>query len=288
MYAEILRRNKNDCSLPLDILLKESRVLDMKKFLNENAGMIAKEIIRCWRDSKGKKVVVLPLTFRTKGGGTHANALLFNTKLMTAEHFEPHGRKDYSPSKKDWLELTGVNLSSGITAINKELKKQNSDFKFKYETPLDVCPSESMFKNFKGVQAYSTISKTDLFNYQGFQIKEKGGYCQLWSYFLLELRLKTLSKPASEVYSEYAKFRDLYKSTLQDPNRTMMRLIRGYSKIYMDLITRLINQKKFSLEEFLKYRDNNNNKNKDWDNYRKVGKEIQAEAERIFNSVMNK
>ena len=291
MYAEILRRNKNDCSLPLELIRENMKKTEPKEFLKDNAEVIAKEIIRCFKDSQGKKVVVVPLSFKNAGKqvGTHANALLFNTNLMTAEHFEPHGRKDYLPAREGWLKLKGVNLSSSINEINKQLKKLKSDFKFKYEAPLDVCPSESMFKDFKGVQGFDNIPRKPGSPdpiYKGLTIREAGGYCQLWTYFLLELRLKTLSQPASKVYAEYARYRDIYKSNLQDPNKSMKRLIRGYSTIYMDMINRLINEGKFSLEDFLKYR--NINKNKDFVNYKKVGADISIEAQRIFLSVFNK
>ena len=293
IYSEILRRNKNDCSLSLDLLknLASKFVKDKTKDqLIRKADEIAKEIIRCFKDSKGKKVVVVPISFSNtkKGAGTHANALVFNTKLMTAEHFEPHGRKDYVPARAPPQHkgkgLKGVNLSSTITAINKELKKQKSDLKFKYEPPLDVCPSESMFKNFYGVQSFD-ISKKEPVDYQGFKIKEMAGYCKLWTYFLLELRLKTLSQPASEVYAEYAKYRDIYKyNQLQDPNKSMMGLIRGYSKMYMDMITRLINEGKFSLEDYLKYRDRPPGQ---LPNYIKISTIIYEAVEKNMKEVMN-
>tara|TARA_R110000744_G_scaffold145986_1_gene258791 strand:- start:9 stop:626 length:618 start_codon:yes stop_codon:yes gene_type:complete len=205
---------------------------------------------------------------------------------MTAEHFEPHGRRDYRPELKGRIQLMGVNLSTSITEINKQLKKLKSDINFKYEAPLDVCPSESMFRNFRGVQSFDKSSK-DAVDYKGFTIKETGGYCQIWSYFLLELRLNTLSQPASKVYAEYAKYRDIYKSSLQDPNQTIMRLARGYSKMYMDMITRLINEGKFSLEEFIKYRDFQEG-NKDQTNYRKVSRNILEAGIRIFFSIFRK
>lgn len=276
MYSEILEKNKNDCSLPFPVLLERTSKLGMIEFLKKYKDIIAKEIIRCHKNSGGKKAVVLPLTFINKnkksGGGTHANALVFNTLQMTAEHFEPHGIKEYSPSKKEWLELEGVNLSESINDINKELKilaKKEGLKEFskglKYVRPVDVCPSESMYKNFRGVQSFDRSSK-DLVNYQGFTIKEIGGYCQLWTYFLLDLRLKTLDKPSQEVLKEYATYRDVYKNSIgSDPNKTIMGLIRGYSKNYLNIILRLIDEGKFSMEEFIKYR-NYNSEIKKWKN----------------------
>tara|TARA_R100001460_G_scaffold44780_5_gene81663 strand:- start:71 stop:2095 length:2025 start_codon:yes stop_codon:yes gene_type:complete len=266
MYAEILEKNKNDCSLPAPLILERMKNLDMVGFLKEHSEEIAKEIFRCHKHSQGKKAVVLPLSFKNKakgsGGGSHANALVFNTLQMTAEHFEPHGIRDYVPARKGWLELVGVNLAGGINAINKSLKKVAKEKGFpkafssglKYIKPVDVCPSESMYKNFKGVQGNESSKKP--VDFEGFTIKEKSGYCQLWTYFLLDLRLKTLDQSPQEVLKEYATYRDKYKISIKEnPNKTMSGLIRGYSKNYFNMIRKLINEGKFSLEEFLKYRD---------------------------------
>ena len=258
MYSYILEKNKNDCSIPAEILKDffSTRIKDrpILVFLKQNAKEIAQSIVDCHTKSRGKKAVVLPLTFRSKKtGGTHANTILFNTLQMTAEHFEPHGRKDYLPARKQFVELEGVNLSAGITAINKELKKLKFSV-LKYMKPVDVCPSKSMYKNFKGVQS---LDKSGGKGKVGeFTIDEIGGYCQLWGYFLLNLRLNTLKYPPSEVLAEYAEYRDIYKVSIKDdPNKTMMGLIRGYSKEFFNMIKELIDQGKFTLKEFLDYRD---------------------------------
>lgn len=295
MYSEILDKNKNDCSIPFSILKKEViGKLDMLQFLKKYSEEIAKEIIRCDKNSKSKKAVVVPLTFKDKAGGSHTNALVFNTNLMTAEHFEPHGMKDYVPERKQSLQLEGVNLAGGINAINKELKKQSKELKFgngfKYIKPVDVCPSESMYRNFIGVQALDE-SKQDPVDFEGFKIKEKRGYCMLWTYFLLDLRLKTLDRPPQEVLKEYATYRAYYRiSIVSDPNKTMMGLIRGYSKMYFNMIRKLINEGKFTMEEFLTYRnilDVPKNKKKEADKiYNKVSQLISDEAFKKYENVM--
>lgn len=285
MYAEILDRNKNDCSLPVETIMKKSSAVGMINFIKQYSSSIAKEILRCHKESKGKKAVVLPLSFinKAKSGGAHANALVFNTLQMTAEHFEPHGLKDYVPARKKQLQLPGVNLGGAITALNKEIKKQakeqgQKEFSkgLKYVRPVDVCPSESMYKNFRGVQSFDRSNREPV-EFEGFTIKEQAGYCQLWTYFLLELRLKTLDKPPQEVLKEYATYRDLYKASIgSDPNKTMMGLIRGYSKNYFNMIKQLIDEGAFTLEEFLTYRDINNIK------------EDRQNASRIFEKVRDK
>lgn len=273
----------NDCSIPLYLVIKLKSKIKNIQFIKDNSELIVKEIIRCHKNSKGKKAVALPLSFKDrKGGSLHANMLIFNTLQMTAEHFEPHGLEDYSPSKKKWLQLEGVNLTPAISYINIELKKQAKkqglkEFSkgLKYMRPVDVCPSPSMYKNFKGVQDLDK-SKKESVQFEGFTIKEIGGYCSLWSYFLLDLRLKTLDKPAPEVLKTFATYRDNYNYGIQfgnNPNKTIMGLIRGYSRKYFDMIRKLINEGKFTLEEFIKYR-NYNRELKDWDKMSNTQKKL--------------
>ncbi len=259
MYSYILEKNKNDCSIPSEILKKNFfkkslKDFEMTDFLKRSAKEIAQSIIDCHTRTKGKKAVVLPLRFKDKKtGGNHANALLFNTLQMTAEHFEPHGRVDYDPERKQFKELKGVDLTAGIIAINEELKKLKFG-SLKYVKPVDVCPSKSMYEDFKGVQSLDRSGGKGKVG--EFTINEIGGYCNLWTYFLLSLRLNTLKYPPDEVLKEYAVRRDLYKAKIQDdPNKSMMGLIRGYSKEYFNMIKELINQGKFTLKEFLEYRD---------------------------------
>ena len=284
MYSEILEKNMNDCSIPVDLLLKLKIDKNPAQFIKDNVELIVKEIIRCYKDSKGKKAVALPISFKnTQGGTPHANMLIFNTLQMTAEHFEPHGAKDYLPARKQFIKLKGVNLNPAITILNKELKKQASkeglkEFSkgLKYIRPVDVCPSPSMYKNFKGVQSLDR-SKKEGVQFEGFTIKEIG-YCSIWSYFLLDLRLKTLNKPPQEVLKEYATYRDIYKNSIgNNPNKTMMGLIRGYSRQYFDMIRKLINEGKFTLEEFLKYRD-----------YHQVKKGMSKEQIKFLDTSYNK
>ena len=76
--------------------------------------------------------------------------------------------------------------------------------------------------------------------------------------------MKTLDKPSQEVLKEYATYRDVYKNSIgSDPNKTMNGLERGYSKLYFNIIRKLINEGKFSMEEFIKYR-NYNSELKKW------------------------
>ena len=249
----ILNMNNNDCSIPRDIIKKiKNRKINEKgesKF-NYNEGLIkhsrviAEGIVRCW---KQKKVIALPVYFISglkKSSGAHANILIFNTWLGKAEHLEPHGRKfaggpgKWTSGKAGWIyrpdgvkewgfterpnwiskTLPGINLKTGVTAINKELKYMGSKLKFEYLKPADTCPKEPGL--FRGVQSRDqsvpdiTLNelpyniKGKIVNsrmFQGVVITEKGGYCGMWSLFLLDIRLKTLKTPVEEVITKLSK-----------------------------------------------------------------------------------
>jgi len=297
-YAEVLRKNKNDCSIPINVFKKfkaiNTKVTNAKKIMEDNALPIAEEIVKCYEKAGGKKAVAVPLTFQnTKGTrGTHANILLFNPNGMFAEHFEPHGRKDYGKNDFTWIKLTAVNMKTAVSKVNTQVKKlaKEKGIKelqkgFTYLPPVDVCPAESLYKDFKGVQSFDTSKKEDV-TYEGFTIKENAGYCQAWAYFLLDLRLQTLDKPPQEVLMEYSRKRNLYKFAIRnDPNKTIMGLIRGYSKIYFNVIKKLINEGKFTLEEFLRYRDIK--KNKDNANFNKISDILYSVGNQIMEQVMS-
>ena len=217
LYTEILRRNQNDCSIDWAMIGDFKDLRKPNTLLKNRSEEIAVEILRCYMKSKGEKIVAIPISIKSKKKtmgrhGYHANVLLFNTKLMTAEHYEPHGAADYTDK------YTELNLKSGIAAINESISKLMRQWKdkgelkviaknftgfnvitkdititgkppkqfavkkrlFKYMTPIEVCPSPQSFKDFIGWQnEYDTGKNTSIF--EGVKITETGGYCSAWS-----------------------------------------------------------------------------------------------------------
>ena len=227
-YAYILKNNSNDCSVPQQTLIKYERMPTTTKtttnnpnrLILENVEETAKSIIRCWLR---KKVVAIPLHVSQSGSGRdshHSNMLLFNTWRMEAEHYEPHGEVFHGAVNQKTgklKKLQGINLSTGIKAINKEIEaqlKKNQNPKnafererlneldrkivrgFKYLPPDETCPAD--FKGYKGFQARDRVSGGDR-NYEGVVITEIGGYCTMYTLFYLDLRLKTLRTPAKDI-----------------------------------------------------------------------------------------
>jgi len=242
--AYILDQNKNDCSLPMKILEGINNFRGTSGIINPNTNLagqakdIAESIIRCWKS--GKKVVCIPITISSSGANgrsNHANMLIFNTYRQEAEHFEPHGDQ-FKGSGGKWVngkyvynKVRGANLRNGIAEINRELLKDPEwtelfgKKKFKYLQPADICPTNiKELKSFQLRDSYRT-NRTREFN--GVVITETGGYCQLWSFFYMDLRLKSLRKSSKEVYTEMA---NLFKANYEDKSKTFIELMRGMSQ----------------------------------------------------------
>ncbi len=240
----ILKNNSNDCSVPKETIVAfdkppkttKTSAQNPNRQLIENLEEVAKSIIRCWMRSK---VVAIPLHVSQSGGGRdshHQNLILFNTWRMEAEHFEPHGEKFYGRrnNKGELKKLQGINMSTGIKKLNKEIDKQvksimNVDTPqtqkerlkelqqgFKYLPPDETCPTD--FQGYKGFQSRDRSSAGDR-RYEGVLITEIGGYCTMYSLFYMDLRLKTLRSPAKEVVRSIL---GLFKKDY-DPNREEFR-----------------------------------------------------------------
>ena len=283
MYAYILSLNENDCAPSLETLRdvkqgvtqaktggfgkkKGDAIFDPVENLKRNAKEIANDIIRCM---KAGKVLCLPISIDSSDGdGTHANMLIFNYHLKTAEHFEPHGDQ-FSGSGKfvdgKWVKdkVRGINLKPGVELINKYLQQydEGKELKFKYLSPADVCPITP--KKFNGFQLdrqiktplryYNIVdnlvdtnniwgsspSKEMSRQFKGTIITEIGGYCAMWSLFFLDTRLKTLKKPVKEVTTE---LQDLFgeKAKGIQGGKEFIFLMRGMSALAWSINLELV------------------------------------------------
>lgn len=223
----ILKNNSNDCSLPKKDMIAFNRppkntknnIYNANRTIIENKEAIAQSIIRCW---KRKKVVVIPIHISQAGSGRdshHSNLLLFNTWRMEAEHFEPHGEeyKGGFNKKGERKKIQGINLTTGIKDVNKEITKQIDNMRieidnytqpekmrmlglrnkgFTYLPPDKTCPTD--FQGYKGFQSRDRSSGGKK-NFEGVVITEQRGYCVMYSLFALDMRLKTLRSPAKDI-----------------------------------------------------------------------------------------
>ena len=264
-FVYILKNNSNDCSLPKKDMkafnkppkTTKNNIFNANRTIIENKEAIAESIIRCW---KRKKVVAIPVHISQAGSGRdshHSNLLLFNTWRMEAEHFEPHGEefKGGFNQKGERKKIQGINLTTGIKDVNKELKKQIDNMRttidnytepekmrmmrlrnegFTYLPPDKTCPTD--FQGFKGFQSRDRSSGGKK-NFEGVVITEQKGYCAMYSLFTLDMRLKTLRSPAKEIVRVllglFKKDYDLDTKPLEDEVRK--RLLTDTGKTYMSL-----------------------------------------------------
>ncbi len=203
-------------------------------WIKKNARGIAEQFLKCAEND-----LALPIDISIIGSGdgtsTHANMLLLNPLRMEAEHFEPHGAQYQGQligARKNKPSYTyfvppQVNLSPAITAINTELKTIGTKIdgkipKLKYLKPADTCPTPKLNSQIDSYQNERHSSSSRAF--EGVVITEQGGYCQMWSLFHLDLRLKTLSKSGAEVFD------DMTKNLTKELGSKYIELMRGMSR----------------------------------------------------------
>lgn len=263
MFLYILKDNKSNCLLNRDLnrdlnktmcryigqkeKIKEGgsepeKTGEMKSaweckptdWIKKNARGIAEQFLKCAEND-----LALPIDISIIGSGdgtsTHANMLLLNPLRMEAEHFEPHGAQYQGQligARKNKPSYTyfvppQVNLSPAITAINTELKTIGTKIdgkipKLKYLKPADTCPTPKLNSQIDSYQNERHSSSSRAF--EGVVITEQGGYCQMWSLFHLDLRLKTLSKSGAEVFD------DMTKNLTKELGSKYIELMRGMSR----------------------------------------------------------
>ena len=232
---------------------KKLGICDNNIWLKDNAENIAEKYKQCFKD---KEPLYIPMKLKTKVG-THANSLLLNPYLNTAEHFEPHGDKFKGSG------ILGSNdFKKGIDEINKYL---GDKLKLKYVPTNEVCPSPNNFKKLKGYQSGDTKDSDLAKNprrkptlFEGVLITEIGGYCRLWNLFHFDLRLKTLKRPSGEVYREMIK---LFNEESEKTNQRFIELTRGMSKYVWKQLENALKPKfnntspPITREELIKYLD---------------------------------
>jgi len=203
-------------------------------WIKKNARGIAEQFLKCAENDLALPIDISILG-SSDGTSTHANMLLLNPLRMEAEHFEPHGavyRGQLIGQRKNKSAYTyfvppQVNLSPAITAINTELKTIGTMIdgkipKLKYLKPADTCPTPKLNDQIGSYQKERHNGGERAF--EGVVITEQGGYCQMWSLFHLDLRLKTLSKSGAEVFD------DMTKNLTKEMGVKYIELMRGMSR----------------------------------------------------------
>ncbi len=234
-------------------------IYNPSRAINGLRRVITQRFLRC---ALNDDALVLPLFFTGSATlqGSHANMLILNPFQMTAEHFEPHGSQykgsyvghNTKAQKKmgGYWQPDGLNLKQAIANLNQELRMIMNDtnnplvkqvkkkygkkkISLKYLPPSDLCPAQSTIDDMASYQREGGDNLPSLF--EGVSITEQGGYCEMWSLWSMDVRLKTLRQPASETFKEMRKLlTPIYKDGTNDFNsksgQSYIKLIRGMSK----------------------------------------------------------
>ena len=214
-YLSLIKEYEKKCAIlgfsRLDKLLintdKSSKInIDFFKF----AKTLSNDILDCIK--RGDKLIAIPLGIRIgneKSG--HANMLIFRPNENTIERFEPHG----------WMFgidfTTDMNINNTLKEMFEvKMKPYLKKYTPKYIPPNNICPLQdnSKFSQYKlGFQDLEGQIK-------GLE-KEGGGFCGMWSNFLLELMFLNQELTTKEVIQ---KALDISK---EDP-QYLKNVIRGY------------------------------------------------------------
>lgn len=118
--------------------------------------------------------LLLPLVLTRQTGANHANLILINRKTKTFEFFEPHGFSN--PTKFANAKRISRNISSYLTSIG-----------------LIIENIELVGPHAAGMQAYNSSELSKV------KKGDPGGFCQAWSGWFADYRLKNPDTNASEL-----------------------------------------------------------------------------------------
>jgi hypothetical protein len=255
MYLHLLEKYSNNCAvittdLPLSRELTKGKYsdywhiayegidlrTDWKEYPQSVVSYLADTIDNCIK--RGVDLILVPLNMRffnnrgKEASSGHANVLVVRPLLRIMERYEPHG-SEYGNSK------------SNDVIFNKALRKLVEEQmtykigKYKYREPNDICPNSDGFQSFEG--QFDRL------------LEEGGGFCAMWSCFLMELVLMNPDYTTKQIIEE------AFKITNKEP-KYLKEVIRGYvvdvEKVLDQLIKNVMN------EEFKFRRDPKTKKDK--------------------------
>ena len=144
-------------------------------------------------------MLVVPMTIGKKN--THANMLFFNPFLKAIERYEPHGARTQIPKKSGY---SSEDYDKQIEKhILKAFQEQEPNANWVYISPSKSCPTKTTLYGKVGEQAIEGYEGEKEKRIDDFWFKEVGGYCCMWSFYMMELRLKYPKVPMSELRQKF-------------------------------------------------------------------------------------
>jgi hypothetical protein len=212
------------------------------------------------------KIILVPISLRTTGGGGHQNLLILKPEIKTAYRMEHHG-EGYHGSGGDKDE-EAVNILLKSMFENKDLIKALG--KFKYVPPSETCPVISKSVR-AGFQSMEGVYKNSLSESEQKKLKEieSGGFCQAWTFFMMELYMLNPETTIEEIYiiahdeleNDPQSFRELIRGYILDVNRELKQFTefsmgkkerdteKKIIEYYDQEIEKLIKEQKFKAKE---------------------------------------
>jgi hypothetical protein len=154
---------------------------------------------------RGDKLIAIPLrlAFGTENTG-HANLLIYRPYENTIERFEPHGSVYEGKGGAEADKVFNIVLKRMFEV---EMKRYLKEYTPKFISPDQICPNPKGFQILEG-------------SIKGLQ-QEGGGFCGMWSLFILELIFINPTKPTAEIIKEALAI------AKEDP-QYLKNVIRGY------------------------------------------------------------
>ena len=166
--------------------------------LYNSAKELSEDLLDCIE--RGDELIAIPLRIWPQ----HANLLIYRPLKKTIERFEPHGARFRQGRDKDDERINNV-----LTRMFEvEMKPYLKEYTPKFISPDQICPNPRGFQKIEG-EALNKLPQ------------ESGGYCGMWSLFLLELIFINPTKPTAEIIQEALKQSNYNPQYLRN-------VIRGY------------------------------------------------------------
>jgi hypothetical protein len=170
--------------------------------------------------SNKKRFVVIPIGIEMKRG-SHANYLIYDSKLNEAERFEPHGSG--TPP--------GLNYNQKLLDDILEKRLETLDPNIKYIRPYDYLPKIG----FQLMDATEDSRK---------KIGDPDGFCALWSLWYVDMRLQHPNVERNKLVNKLMK-------VIKDNNYSFRDLIRNYGKSIIDLRDNILSKVNIDINDWL-------------------------------------
>ena len=172
-------------------------------FMDENSYHLSENFRNCIKNVINKEIIIFYLVIQLDNTSTHANVIIIDNKSNSIERFEPMG-SHFAKNYND------VMLDKIMSKILKKTMKEITNKDFNYSTPLD----------FQNVYDFQSISKEDLFFYEG----ETLGFCVAWVIWYIDHKLMNPNIESQKLIYKL-------KNKLKSQKIEIIDHIRGYADI---------------------------------------------------------